>query len=47
QGVLSELRRLDTRSQGIDQNEISGLAFAPDGALWVSSTQGQLYRLTV
>ncbi|MGS0756098.1 beta strand repeat-containing protein, partial [Roseateles sp. GG27B] len=43
-GVLTELRRLDTRSQNINQNEISGLSFAPDGTLWVASTQGELYR---
>jgi hypothetical protein len=46
-GSLTELRRLDTRSQHIDQGEISGLSFGPVGALWVSSTQGEIYRLTV
>ena len=39
-GVLTELRRLDASLQGIRRNEISGLSFAPDGSLWVASTQG-------
>ncbi|MBL8350808.1 MAG: hypothetical protein JNL87_10870, partial [Burkholderiaceae bacterium] len=42
----SEVRRIDTVSQGLDQGEISGLAFAPDGKLWVASTQGVIYRIT-
>jgi len=46
-GVLTELRRVDTRAQGLNDNEISGLSFAPDGSLWAASTQGELYRLTV
>ncbi|MGE0642375.1 MAG: Ig-like domain-containing protein [Nitrospira sp.] len=46
-GTLTELRRLDTSTQGLNQNEISGLSFAPDGALWVASTQGLLYRITI
>ena len=29
------VRRIDLAAQGIDQGEISGLAFAPDGSLWV------------
>ena len=44
-GALVELRRLDTAQQGIDQNEISGLAFSADGTLWVASTQGEIYKL--
>ena len=46
-GVLTELRRLDTRAQNLGANEISGLSFAPDGSLWVASTQGELYRIVV
>ena len=46
-GALTELRRLPTASQGIDQAEISGLSFAPDGTLWVASTQGEIYRIDV
>ena len=42
-----ELRRLDLASQGVDQAEISGLAFAADGSLRVASTQGVVYRVTV
>ena len=44
-GVLTELRRLDASLQGIRRNEISGLSFAPDGSLWVASTQGEIYKL--
>jgi hypothetical protein len=40
-----EVRRVDLRSQGVNDNEISGLAFAPDGALLVASTQGVVYRV--
>ena len=40
-----EVRRIALASQGLDEAEISGLAFAPDGKLWVSSTQGVLYRM--
>ena len=46
-GSLTELRRLDLTSQGLNQNEISGLSFAADGKLWVASTQGELYQVTV
>jgi len=46
-GAFSEVRRVQTASQGINQNEISGLSFAPDGSLWVSSTQGELYKVVV
>ena len=42
----TEVRRVSLATQGLDQNEISGLAFAPDGKLWVASTQGMLYRIT-
>ena len=41
-----ELRRVDLAAQGVDQGEISGLAFAPDGSLRVASTQGVIYRVT-
>jgi hypothetical protein len=44
-GTLSELRRVDTSAQGLNENEISGLSFAASGALYVSSTQGQIYRI--
>ena len=43
----TELRRLDLSTQGINNNETSGLAFAPDGSLWVASTQGVIYRVNV
>ena len=43
--VDTQLRSLSLVAQGLNQNEISGLAFAPDGALWVASTQGVLYRV--
>jgi outer membrane protein assembly factor BamB len=46
-GVLTELRRVNATTQSINQNEITGLAFAGDGALWVGSTQGELYRVVV
>ena len=45
-GTLTELSRRDLSSQGINQNEISGLSFDSSGKLWVSSTQGELYRVT-
>ena len=44
-GALTELRRLDTSAQGINQNEISGLAFGPTGQLFVASNLGVVYRL--
>jgi hypothetical protein len=34
-------------AQGVNANEISGLAFAPDGSLRVASTQGVIYKVTV
>ncbi|MBX9717205.1 MAG: pre-peptidase C-terminal domain-containing protein, partial [Burkholderiaceae bacterium] len=43
----TEVRRVALASQGLDQNEISGLAFSPDGKLWLSSTQGVLYKVDV
>ena len=42
-----EVRRVDLAAQGINQNEISGLAFAADGKLWVSSIQGVVYKVAV
>jgi outer membrane protein assembly factor BamB len=42
-----EVRRVDLRAQGVNDNEISGLAFAPDGSLLVASTHGVVYRVTV
>ena len=44
-GALTELRRLDTSLQNINQNEISGLSFDAAGTLWVASTQGEIYKL--
>ncbi len=44
-GALTELRRLDTTAQGLDQNEISGLSFAADGSLYVASIQGEIYKI--
>ena len=46
-GTLTELRRVDLAGQGLNQNEISGLSFAPDGKLYVASTQGEIYVVTV
>jgi outer membrane protein assembly factor BamB len=43
----AEVRRINLVPQGINQNEISGLAFGPDGALWVASTQGQVFKVDV
>jgi hypothetical protein len=43
----TEVRRINLASQGIDNNEISGLAFDDAGMLLVSSTQGRVYRVTV
>jgi hypothetical protein len=43
----AELRRVDAASQGVNGNEISGLAFAADGSLRVASTQGVIYRVAV
>jgi hypothetical protein len=36
---------VDTRAQGLNENEISGLSFDASGALYASSTQGQIYRI--
>ena len=45
--TLTELRRVNLASQGINQNEISGLAFAPGGLLWVVDFLGaQIVSLT-
>jgi uncharacterized protein YjiK len=41
----TEVRRLDLRAQGLDQNEITGLAFDAAGTLYVSSTYGVIYRI--
>jgi hypothetical protein len=41
------VRRLDLASQGVNEGEISGLAFAPDGSLRVASTNGVVYRITI
>jgi outer membrane protein assembly factor BamB len=44
-GGLTELRRVNLSSQGVDQNEISGLSFGADGRLYVGSTQGEIYKV--
>ena len=41
------VRTVDLSSQGVNQNEISGLAFDGGGALLVGSTQGVVYRVSV
>ncbi|MBX3670121.1 MAG: choice-of-anchor D domain-containing protein [Rhodocyclaceae bacterium] len=41
------LRTLSIASQGVDQNEVSGLAFDAAGNLYASSTQGRVYKLSV
>ncbi len=43
----TEVRRINLTSQGINDSEISGLAFDDTGKLLVSSTQGRVYRVTV
>ncbi|MDN5881793.1 MAG: hypothetical protein L0H37_05415, partial [Nitrosospira sp.] len=43
----TEVRRLDLASQGVNNNEISGLAFAPDGSLRIASTHGVVYEITI
>jgi hypothetical protein len=41
----SEIRRVDLSSQDVKNNEITGLAFAPDGSLRVASSLGVVYRV--
>ena len=41
----SVLRQVNLALQGVDNNEISGLAFDATGALLVASTQGVVYRV--
>ena len=41
------VRTVNLGSQGINQNEITGLVFAADGKLLVSSTQGVVYKVDV
>ncbi|MEJ0018376.1 MAG: hypothetical protein WDN25_17800 [Acetobacteraceae bacterium] len=41
----AEVRRVNLALQGVDQGEISGLAFDAAGNLLVSSTQGVVYRV--
>jgi len=43
----TEVRRVNVASQGINDQEISGLAFDDTGKLLVSSTQGRIYRVTL
>ncbi len=42
-----EVRRVNLAAQGVNQNEISGLAFDAAGQLFVASTQGVVYRVDV
>lgn len=46
-GALTQLRTLDVSAQGVNQNEISGLSFDAAGKLWVASTQGEIYKVTL
>jgi ligand-binding sensor domain-containing protein len=41
----TEVRRVDLAAQGVNNNEISGLSFLPDGRLLVASTHGVVYRV--
>ena len=41
----TEVRRIALTTQGINEGEISGLAFGTDGKLWVASTQGVVYKV--
>ncbi|MCG2595888.1 hypothetical protein LZ009_24190, partial [Ramlibacter sp. XY19] len=41
----AEVRRVDLRSQGVNDNEVAGLAFAGDGSLLVASTHGVIYKV--
>jgi ATP-binding cassette subfamily B protein len=43
----SEVRRVDLALQGVNDNEIAGLAFDAAGRLLVASTQGVVYRTVV
>ena len=43
----TEVRRVDLTSQGLHANELSGLAFAPDGALLIASLRGVVYQTTL
>jgi hypothetical protein len=42
-----EVRRVDLAAQGVNQGEISGLAFDLSGNLLVASTQGVVYKVVV
>lgn len=46
-GALTLLGTRDVSDQRINQNEISGLSFDLDGNLWISSTQGEIYKVNV
>ena len=41
------VRNVSLTAQGVDQNEIAGLAFDAAGKLWIASTQGRAYRVTI
>ncbi|NML45874.1 phosphatase PAP2 family protein [Ramlibacter sp. G-1-2-2] len=43
----AEVRRVNLASQGVDNNEVSGLAFDTDGKLLVASTAGVIYKVSV
>ena len=46
-GALTQLRTVNISSQGVNNNEISGLSFDPSGKLWIASTQGEIYKVVV
>jgi outer membrane protein assembly factor BamB len=45
QGV--ELRRVDLAGQGIPNGQVSGISFAADGTLRISSNQGVIYQAKI
>ncbi|CAN7346405.1 Ig-like domain-containing protein [Pseudoduganella sp. LjRoot289] len=42
-----EIRRVELAAQGVDSNEINGLAFNADGTLRVASTRGVIYQVSL
>jgi hypothetical protein len=46
-GTLTLVSNADISGQGVNQNEISGLSFDASGTLWVSSIQGEIYKVTL
>jgi hypothetical protein len=41
------VRTVSTTNLGINQGEITGLAFDTEGRMLVASTQGRVFRITV